>query len=468
MTSLGPILIPPSVGSPHGPPQTTASPEDLFSESDLKGRPPNLSPSSSISTPIPASSNTSTSTSTSVTPKGSLQSTLSASIINHRPDLVSGPLSRSRSSSLRQVYPSTSQSITPPHSPKQLDPTTSKAGQIADPTLPSPRRQSNGYPPESSERARNPGLHGDARRNSQSRRVRSENLVPKSSPMAHGKRPSLVTGGYATTDSDTLSEGGDDENIKARPLQPRAASSFFSTRSTQIVAQDRRRRAQTLMLPITDDHSHSPDGEGSGSARSFGSSRTGRRRPDDILVPKGQRSRSSSLVRPPTATRQSQIRQNGGNNPARSPLSSNPSSRFPSAHFADSPPRSTRHFSHHNPRENTSRSPPQRTSDLPARTREVDRLRREEGVTSPEGSRKGKEKAHDPGPKRSGLVLSLLNASMSESPSLTSGKYSRNIDDTWKETDMSFRTTSSVAGRVRYWQSKSVARIQSSFVLPPS
>lgn len=421
---MGSILIPPLVGSSHGPPLTTSSPEDVFSESDLKGRSP-LSPTLSIPTPLPASSNTSASTSTSVTPKGSAPTSSSASIVNHRPDLVSGSPSRSRSSSLRQVYPSTSPSITPPQSSRHQDPPTFRTGQIADPTLPSPRRQSNGYPPESSERVRHPGLLGDARRNSQSRRVRSESLVPKSSPMAHGKRPSLVTGGYATTDSDTLSEGGDDGIMNARPLQPRAASSFFSTRSTQLVAQDRRRRAQTLMLPITDDHSHSPSGEGSGSARSFGSSRTGRRRPDDILVPKGQRSRSSSLARPPTTSRQSQIlRQNGGNNPARSPLSSNPPSRFPSAHFVDSPPRSTRHVSHHNPRENTSRSPPQRTSDLPARSREVDRLRREEGVTSPEGSRKGKEKAHDPAPRRNGLAQSLLNATLSETPSLTSGKYS--------------------------------------------
>lgn len=418
---MGSLFSPPSVGSSNSPPLTTSSPEDIFSETSHTGL-PHLSPSSSVPTPMPPSSSTSAtaSTSTSSTPIHSKQSS-SKSIVNHRPDLASGLASRSRSSSLRQVYPSTSTSITPPQSPRHDAPSTPHLKEPNSPTLPSPRKQSNGHLPDTNDRARTRGLHGAARRNSQDRRVRSENLAPRPSPMAHGKRASLVTGGYDTTDSDTLSEDGNDDSLKARPSGPRAASSFFSTRSTHIVAQDRRRRAQTLMLPITDDHS--PSGEGSGSARSFGSSRTGRRRPDDLLIPNNShdraRSRSSSLARPPTTSRQSQIRQNG--NPPRSPLASNAPSRNLSAHFADSPTKSNRHASHHAPRQNTSQSPPQRTNDLPARSREVDRLRREEGVTSPEGSRKGKEKAHEPAPKRSGLASSLLNATMSESASLTPG-----------------------------------------------
>lgn len=424
---MGSLFAPPPAESHDSPPLTTSSPEDIFTGSDFPG-PLHLSPISSIPTPIPASSDTSASTSTSATPRGSIHSSLSASIVNHRPDLASGLASRSRSSSLRQVYPSTSQTTTSPQSPRSEEAVVSVTSKHVEPTLPSPKKQSNGHPPGVTDEARNPGLQSAAKRNSQERRVRSESVVRRSSPMTHGKRTPLLTGGYATSESDTLSEGGQDEGMAARPSSSRAATSFFSTRHTQVVAQDKRRRAQTLMLPVMDDRS--PSGEGSGSARSFGSSRSGRRRPDDIVVPNDshdktrQRSRSSSLARPQTTSRPSQIRQNGSN-PPRSPLASNPPSRFPSAHFADSPTKSNRHSSYTFTRENTSRSPPQRTNELPARSGGVDRLRREEGVTSPEGSRKGKEKAHDPPPpKRSGLASSLLNATMSESASLTPGESS--------------------------------------------
>lgn len=421
------------VDSPHSPPLATSSPE-IYSESDFP-RPlhlPSARPALTPSPPSPDSSLSSPAPDHTQSPiasaSASASASVSASAIHSRPDLVptSASVSRSRSSSLRNVYPSATQSITPPHLP-MIDGT----AQPHDPPIvnaaPVPsRKQSNGHVPEAYFQARSPGAHGPARRNSQDRRVRSEGLIPKSSPMAHGKSPSLVTGGYATTDSDSLSDKEHEDGFKARPSSSRATTSFFSTRSTQLLHQERRRRAQSLMIPMADDHS--PSGEGSGSARSFGSSRPGNRRPDDIALlvntRERQRSQSTSIISPLATSRSSQLRPNG--NPPRSPLASHSTSRVPSAHFADPPSSSNRRSSHRLSKEthqrNTSQSPPQRTSELPARSREVDRLRREEGVSSPEGSRKGKEKAHDSPPtKRHGLASSLLNAPLSESPSLTPG-----------------------------------------------
>jgi hypothetical protein len=70
----------------------------------------------------------------------------------------------------------------------------------------------------------------------------------------------------------------------------------------------------------------------------------------------------------------------------------------------------------------TEPSPSQHIHESPARSREVERLRREEGASHPEGSRKGKEKARDP-VKQNPLFASLgLGTGMNGQQALAAGK----------------------------------------------
>lgn len=415
----GAMISPKIITSPHSPASLPVSSPELLSETEFP-HPLHLDSGRSTSTPLPPSSDASI-----PSPNLSPARTTHLTFVDSRPDLTSPSGSRSRSSSLRYAFPPTHSSTTPPRSPL-LDGVVSPRT-VMPPPAESPSvltKSSKGRMPGSLSRTRSPGSGPIAaiRRNSQDRCVRSEGLGPRPSPMAHGKSASLVTGGYVTSDSDSLSDEGGIENGDGRPGSSRAASSFFSSRPTHLVVQERRKRAQSLMLPAATGSDHSPSGDGSGSVRSIASGRNNKRRPPDLAIAdmkhhERERSNSISTSRPTALPRASHLRANGHSSP-RSPLSSNPPSRLPSTYFPPAESSSSRHASFRvtdngHGRASSSRSPPKRTEDLPARSREVDRLRREEGVSSPEGTRKGKEKAVELPIKRHALAASLAYSSRS-------------------------------------------------------
>lgn len=401
-----------SIGSPSLP---TSSP-DMLSESDFSRPLHAPSPPTLSSPPAPAP--------------------VSAPVVGaqHHVDFRLD----SRNSSFRPVFNTTSSSsMTPTRSPRPdsaISPRTlgSPSTQPQPQQSPTPKPQSNGHVPGPSPRSAQSGFPGLVQRSSTDRRVRSESLASASaqrhSSLNHGKRASLVTGGYATTDSDSDSAEnkgeGTDPATRPRPTSARTAS---QVRSKQLVVEERRRRAHSLMSPVLSDRVGS--GEGSGSGRSRSSSRSDLHRADSatgaIMQPRRDRSASiSNALRPPSTSRLSHQRLNG-----RSPLSSTAPSRVPSTRVGESSTNaaaeSSRHPSFRLAKRDASRSPPKRTADLPARAREVQRLRREDGISSPEGSRKGKERAHDPSMKRNGLATSLGILPRSESSGVISpGKLS--------------------------------------------
>lgn len=421
---LSPMISPTGSTSPHSPTPLPVSSPELLSESE---HPPPIHTSSGRSTPptlFPASSETPL-----PSPTYSPARSTHLSIVDTRPDLASPSGSRSRSSSLRYAFPPPR---TPPRTPLVEQANTSRTTTTPSAASPSTKRHNNGHVPGSLSRTRSPGSGplANIRRNSQDRRVRSEGLAPRASPMARRKSASLVTGGYVTSESDSLSDKDDGGDASARPSSSHVTTSFFSSRPTQLVVQERRKRAQSLMspIPVSD---HSPSGDGSGSTRSFGSGRSDKRKPQDIAAvdyahPDRERSQSVSNSRPPALPRSSLLRANGHSNP-RSPLSSNPPSRLPSARVAPAEASSSRHPSYRSAkngheRVSSSRSPPRNLEELPARSREVDRVRHEEGVSSSEGSRKGKERARDSSTKRNALAASLAHSSRSrDSAVLTDG-----------------------------------------------
>jgi hypothetical protein len=85
-------------------------------------------------------------------------------------------------------------------------------------------------------------------------------------------------------------------------------------------------------------------------------------------------------------------------------------SRTPSTYFRETHAESSRHasFAKDLPQGHSVEGSAGNVHDLPARNREVERLRREEGVItpSPEPSKKGKEKARET-PKANGLASTL-------------------------------------------------------------
>jgi hypothetical protein len=403
---VSPPLLAPLFTSPLLP---TSSPEAMH---DTETIPSASLPLSTASTPMPASSDTSL-----------------PSVINDRQDSsisLADRLRRPSASSIRSHPSILRQNDTPPRPPVSNGPGSPNPNPPSvfapSPKLLSTHRLS--YKTSASPEHQ--------RRNSQDRRVRSEGVSLGQSahrPSFIGtKNPSVLTGGYDTSDSDSQSAKENDAR-KPPPTFPLTASaSFHGVNPAHLVVQERRRRAQSLMSPLQDEYSPSGDGSGSGKS-SIKDRRTGGRnlRLDNIPGSAMRRdrsgSRSSRLSESVTATQsnrrnslmnqtsnQAALSPNRTRPVAHSPLASAMQSRTPSTYFRETHAESSRHasFAKDLPQGHSVEGSAGNVHDLPARNREVERLRREEGVItpSPEPSKKGKEKARET-PKANGLASTL-------------------------------------------------------------
>ena len=422
---VSPPLLAPLFTSPLLP---TSSPEAML-ETDII---PNSSlPISTASTPIPASSET------------SLPSTINDRMDNST--ALANRLRRPSASSIRSHPSILRHNDTPPRSP--LTNGTASSIKSAPPvSAPSPRLSSlNRYSYKA------PASPQQERRNSQDRRVRSEGTSLGQSahrPSFIGtKNPSVLTGGYDTSDSESNSAKENDARKKPPPFPISASASFQGVNPAHLVVQERRRRAQSLMSPLMDDHS--PSGEGSGSGRSSIRDRRNVNRNiklDNVPTPGSGRDRSasrSSKLSESVSASQAPFRRNSllaeaanqaALSPTRtrpvshSPLASAMQSRAPSTYFRESHAESSRHasFAMDLPQGHGHSAEGSGGHDLPARSREVDRLRREEGVTTPSSdssSRKGKGKAKET-PRPHGLASSLgLGTGTDSKGFLNAGKW---------------------------------------------
>lgn len=420
---VSPPLLAPLLTSPLFP---TSSPEAMF-DSEI---PHSSQPISTASTPLPASSET------------SLPSVVNDRIDNSHASLVNRELRRPSASSMRS-HPSILRHNTPPRSPVPNG-STSPTQNAPSVFMPSPK-------PQSAHRLsyKTPASPEQQRRNSQDRRVRSEVISLGQSSHRQSfigtKNPSTLTGGYDSSDSDSDSVKEDDSR---KPSLPTVSASFHGVHPANLVHQDRRRRAQSLMSPMMDEYS--PSGEGSGSGRSSIRTRktsksTSRVEPASIqgraMSRERSGSRSSKLSESVTAAnipnrRNSLVIQTSVVSPTKprphshSPLASAMQSRTSSTYFRENHAESSRHASFATPSVGSNGYVPAGTpNDIPARNREVERLRREEGVSTPsESSRKGKEKARDAA-KPNGLASSLgLGMGSTGQPALNSGKSPTEIE----------------------------------------
>lgn len=414
---VSPPLLAPLFTSPLLP---TASPEAMH---DTDTIPSASLPLSIASTPMPASSETSLPSAI----NDKLESSISVADRLRRPSTSSirshPSILRNNDTSTRPPVPNGLGSPNP-NTPSDFAPS---------PKLSSTHRLSY----------KTPASPEQQRPNSQDRRVRSEGISLGQSahrPSFIGTRnPSVLTGGYDTSDSDSHSAKENDARKQPPTFPLTASASFHGVNPAHLVVQERRRRAQSLMSPLQDEFSPSGDGSGSGKS-SIKDRRTGGRnlRLDDIPGSANRRdrsgSRSSKLSESVTATqsnrRNSLMNQTSNQavlSPARtrpvshSPLASAMQSRTPSAYFRESHAESSRHasFAKDLPQGHSIEGSGGNAHDLPARNREVERLRREEGVVtpSPEPNKKGKEKARET-PRTNGLTSSL---------GLAPGKDSRTI-----------------------------------------
>lgn len=423
-TMVSAPLLAPLFTSPLLP---TSSPEAMHDTDVI----PNSSlPMSTASTPMPASSET------------SLPFAMNDKIDSYTS--LADRLRRPSASSIRSHPSILRHNDTPPRSPvpnPPISPTPNAPSVFApSPQLSSTHRLSY----------KTPASPEQQRRNSQDRRVRSEGISLGQSahrPSFIGtKHPSVLTGGYDTSDSDSQSAKENDARKPPPTFPVTASASFHGVNPAHLVVQERRRRAQSLMSPLMDDHS--PSGDGSGSARSsIRDRRSGSRnaRPE-IATPASGRDRSGSrssrlnesvtAAQPPNR-RNSLMNQNlvqAVVSPTRtrpvshSPLASAMQSRTPSTYFRETHAESSRHasFAKDLPHGHSVEGSGGTVHDLPARNREVDRLKREEGVVTPssESSRKGKEKARET-PRSNGLASSL---------GLGTGKDSKQVMDAGKST----------------------------------
>jgi hypothetical protein len=103
------------------------------------------------------------------------------------------------------------------------------------------------------------------RRSSQDRRVRSEGVPYRPGPLlAHGKRPSVVTGGYESSTDDTSESSPDGPSTQPTRLPLPSSSSFSAHRGLiGLGLGEGRRRAQSLMSPIESVRSPTPDASSS-------------------------------------------------------------------------------------------------------------------------------------------------------------------------------------------------------------
>lgn len=103
------------------------------------------------------------------------------------------------------------------------------------------------------------------RRSSQDRRVRSEGVPHRPGPLlAHGKRPSVVTGGYESSTDDTSDSSPDGPSTQPTRLPLPSSSSFSAHRGLiGLGLGEGRRRAQSLMSPIESARSPTPDASSS-------------------------------------------------------------------------------------------------------------------------------------------------------------------------------------------------------------
>jgi hypothetical protein len=395
---VSPPMLAPLLTSPLLP---TSSPEAMF-DPEI---PHSSQPISTASIPLPASSET------------SLPSVVNGRIDNPHTSLANNDLRRPSASSIRS-HPSILRHNTPPRSPV-LNGAISPTQNAPSVFLPSPQTQSAhrlSY--------KTPASPEQQKRNSQDRRVRSEVISLGQSSHRQSfigtKNPSVLTGGYDSSDSDSNSVKEDDS--RKQPSLPTPSASYHGVHPAHLVEQERRRRrAQSLMSPLMDDHS--PSGDGSGSGRSSIRTRKTSKStskvesasiPDRAMSRERSGSRSSKLSESVTAAnvpnrRNSLVIQTSVVSPTRprphshSPLASGLQSRTSSTYFRESHAESSRHTSFATP--STGYVPAVTPNDLPARSREVERLRREEGVSS-ESSKKGKEKAREL-QKSNGLASSL-------------------------------------------------------------
>jgi hypothetical protein len=405
---VSPPILAPLFTSPLLP---TSSPEAMM---DTDTIPSASLPLSTASTPMPASSETSLPSAV----NGRLDSSTSLADRLRRPSASS---IRSHPSILRHTE-------TPPRTPVPngpLSPTqNAKSGFDYSPQL--SKAQRNSYI--------NPASPEQQRRNSQDRRVRSEGISLGQSAHVHRpsfigtKNPSVLTGGYDTSDSESQSAKENDVRKQPPTFPVTASASFHGVNPAHLVVQERRRRAQSLMSPLVDDHSPSGDGSGSGRSsirdRRISSRNVRESGPVQAVSRDRSGSRSSRLNESVTAAqapnrRNSLLNQNPvqaavsptrSRPPSHSPLASAMQSRVPSTYFREIHAESSRHasFATDLPRGHSVEGSGGTAHDLPARSREVERLRREEGVATPssESSRKGKEKAKET-PRSHGLASSL-------------------------------------------------------------
>jgi hypothetical protein len=403
---VSPPLLAPLFTSPLLP---TSSPEAMH---DTDTIPSASLPLSTASTPMPASSETSL-----------------PSVINDRQNSsisVADRLRRPSASSIRSHPSILRQNDTPPR------PSVQNGSGSPNPNPPSVFASSPKLSSTHRLAYKTPASPEQQRRNSQDRRVRSEGISLGQSahrPSFIGtKNPSVLTGGYDTSDSDSQSAKENDARKQPPTFPLTASASFHGVNPAHLVVQERRRRAQSLMSPLQDEYSPSGDGSGSGKS-SIKDRRTGGRnlRLDNIPGSAMRRdrsgSRSSRLSESVTASQpnrrnslMNQASNQGALSPNRirpvshSPLASAMQSRTPSTYFRETHAESSRHasFAKDLPQGHSIEGSGGTAHDLPARNREVERLRREEGVVtpSPEPSKKGKEKARET-PRSNGLASTL-------------------------------------------------------------
>jgi len=221
-----------------------------------------------------------------------------------------------------------------------------------------------------------------ARRSCQDRRVRSEGASPRPERpgqlIAHGKRPSLITGGYETSSD----EGESSPSEGHRPFVSTTHPVGLGIRAQ---SDHGRRRDQTLVSTTVDENTPSSEVQGV-NGLGIDTKRKSTRRLEEVASRRTLRDalRSPPLTfHPPSRissqkSARSQILPTSRSDPYFPPSGSAGPSRMPSA-----------------------RSQPAHNRSASTRIRESEE--RENGVSSPEESRKGKERAHQIG----GLAASL-------------------------------------------------------------
>ena len=248
------------------------------------------------------------------------------------------------------------------------------------------------------------------RRTSQDRRVRSENVDHRTGRssllLPNGKRPALVTGGYETSSEEDGSSPAEQAH-SFRAIQPSLRLGHGV--GIHAVSDQGRRRAQTLMSPTFDEYTNSGNAVGV-AALGIDTMRKSVRRLEEVA----SRRNSRELLRSPPLTnshRPSRISSQRSTKSGQALSTSRSDSFFPQTAFSGS-----------------SRTASTRTQpmNLSASRGIKERERREDDLSSPEGSRKGKRKEKDR--QIGGLAASLgLNGAVKDVV-LSPGNFSSDVD----------------------------------------